>query len=257
MTHTTDTPTTYYMHYVSGDVQTLDQWLDEDFAHEWVDEPTPTQAEIINHYIKTGVLIEVRKTTAAQNNRPELWIDFYPLHREQYNLTTYNNTKRREKRTMKKGFKDKLQENEQLEIEACKLVRELQNTNCGIGGSVKVYLACKTVLNDTTQKQLKEIMQEYCNNILEKIEKCKNGNSENYAYMIDNLKLALQEHMVTDKMGIIDFMFRNTLCQVFCLMFDIMYGNDIQYALGKTFKNQNIGLQISAAICEMEDVLKN
>lgn len=88
--------TKYYMHYVSGDVQTLEQWQAEDYtaewtadqeakkdaflehheAAEWTDEPAPTQAEIIQHYIDLGYLIEVRKAkTAAEKAEYGEWMD--------------------------------------------------------------------------------------------------------------------------------------------------------------------------------------
>ncbi len=162
-----------------------------------------------------------------------------------------------EKRNMKKEFKDKLQENKQLEIEACKLVRKLHDTNNGVGLISKVYLAYKVVLNNITQKQAKENTQEYCNGVLENLEKFKHGNSENFEYMINSLKTILQYESVLNQIDVMDFMHRKTGCKTFKLMADIMYGNNIQYAFGAAFGRHNINSQIRNATWEIEKALKN
>lgn len=89
------TPTTFYAHYVSGDVQSLEEWQAEDYTrewletqeelkdtlcairpgYEWIDQPTPSPAEIIQDYIDLGYLIEVRRTeTQAEKDAYGDWM---------------------------------------------------------------------------------------------------------------------------------------------------------------------------------------
>lgn len=87
---------TYYMQYCTGDVQSLEDWQAEDYtrewitdqeilkaafcehhdASEWIDQPTPTPAGIIQYYIDLGCLIEVRRTeTDAEREDYGEWMD--------------------------------------------------------------------------------------------------------------------------------------------------------------------------------------
>ena len=99
MTNTTTTTSTeatkFYAHFISGDVQSLEEWQAEDYRNEWLEamgrrdayceyrpecewikKPTPTPAEIIREYIDLGFLIEVRRTeTDAEREEYGEWMD--------------------------------------------------------------------------------------------------------------------------------------------------------------------------------------